>query len=148
MSSGPVPVVHWSCRSSSWAVAWTLWFIALTSLSSMSHPGPDIDVVGFDKVVHTVFFAIGGTLLALCLALKARTSPALLPSFPNWKKIALIVILTGAVVGIVDEWHQTYTPGRSGLDTYDWMADVFGSSLAVFCARPIFRWLAGHARRA
>ena len=149
MNSSASPRLHWVSRSTTWAIAWVLWFITLTILSSMSQPGPSIDLVGFDKVVHTVFFAIGGTLQALCLAWKSPASPASPPPTPAWKKIALIVIVTGAVVGIVDEWHQTYTPGRTGLDTYDWVADVFGSSLAVFFARPIYHRLSkpatGHA---
>ena len=54
---------------------------------------------------------------------------------------ALLVVLTGAAVGWFDEWHQTFTPGRSGLDVYDWMADVTGSLLAVPLALGILRFL-------
>jgi VanZ family protein len=142
MSIPPDSRRSWFTRRSTWAIAWTLWFTALTILSSMSHPGPEIKIDGIDKVEHAVFFAIGGTCLALCLAFRGSATAAREQVSPDWKKIALIVILTGALVGWVDEWHQTFTPGRFGLDVYDWCADVFGSSLAVLCARPIHRRLA------
>lgn len=127
-------------RPGLWAAAWVLWFTVLCILSSMSHPGPQIHVVGIDKVEHAIYFAAGGTCLALALALRPSSASPALPGTP-WKKWALTVILTGAVVGWFDEWHQSFTPGRSGLDVYDWMADVLGSVLALPLARSILRRL-------
>ncbi len=124
-----------------WAFAWLGWFLVLAFLSSLSQPGPKIDIIGFDKVLHTVYFMVGGTCLALCLAL--RTACANSPPFapPRWGCLAVVVVLTGAAVGWLDEWHQSSTPGRNGLDVYDWLADVLGSVLALPMARGIFRRL-------
>jgi VanZ family protein len=36
-----------------------------------------------------------------------------------------------AVVGLFDEAHQLMTPGRSGMDAGDWLADVLGGTLAL-----------------
>ena len=94
-----------------------LWFTILCILSSMSHPGPHIDVIGFDKVEHCTYFFGGGVALGLAL--------------PRKRWIPLIIFLTGAAVGWFDEWHQSFTPGRSGLDVYDWIADCTGSLLAA-----------------
>lgn len=33
----------------------------------------------------------------------------------------------GGLVGIIDEYHQTFTPGRTGNDLGDWIADILGS---------------------
>lgn len=127
-----------------WAFMWAAWFVTLFILSSMSQPGPKIEVKNIDKVEHALVFACGGAVLALCLHFR-RGGPA----FANaggghtdgggnrWRKAgvngrgALIVLLTGAAVGWFDEWHQTFTPGRSGLDVDDWKADITGSLLAV-----------------
>ena len=131
----------------SWAIAWLGWFIVLAILSSLSHPGPKIDVVGIDKVEHAIYFAVGGTCLVLALALRGKPAHQALLTAP-WGKLALIALLTGAGVGWSDEWHQSFTPGRKGLDVYDWTADVLGSLAAVPLARLVLRWLALRAGRA
>jgi VanZ family protein len=119
----------------------------LAILSSLSHPGPKIDVVGIDKVEHAIYFAVGGMCLALALALRGKTAHSALLTAP-WRKLALITLLAGAAVGWFDEWHQSFTPGRKGLDVYDWMADVLGSLAAVPLARLGLRWLALRGGRA
>lgn len=129
----PPPTPLWR-RPQTYLAAWSAWFIALHILSSLSHPGPRVAVAHFDKFVHTGFFALGGTLLALFLALRPRPLP-----FPH---IALAVLAAGAAIGALDEWHQTFTPGRQGLDLYDWFADILGSLLAPALALPLRRWLA------
>ena len=134
-------------QSRSWAIAWLGWFIVLAILSSLSHPGPKIDVVGIDKIEHAIYFAIGGTCLVLALALREKTARSALSTTP-WGKLALIALLIGAAVGWFDEWHQSFTPGRKGLDVYDWIADMLGSLAAVPLARLVLRWLALRTGRA
>ena len=43
------------------------------------------------------------------------------------------------IVGALDEWHQTTTPGRQGADPWDWLADVAGAALGIALARAAFR---------
>jgi len=44
-----------------------------------------------------------------------------------------MVALVCSVIGRLDEYHQTFTPGRSGNDTGDWLADTLGGAAgAVF----------------
>ena len=140
-ATGAKPLLE---QSRTWAVAWVGWFITLCILSSMSHPGPKIDVIGFDKVEHAVYFAIGGTLLLLAMILRIKNARAALAETP-WLRLALPIFLVGAVVGWLDEWHQSFTPGRSGLDLYDWLADVTGSLAALPLARLVLGGLAGRA---
>jgi hypothetical protein len=128
---------------------WGAWFVTLFILSSMSQPGPKIDVKNIDKLEHALVFACGGAVLALCLHFR-RGGPCAAGAQDGsaagagwWRgagvngRGALVVVLTGAAVGWFDEWHQTFTPGRSGLDVDDWKADITGSLLAVPLA-----WLA------
>ena len=131
---------------STWGWLWGLWLTVLCILSSLSNPGPQVNISGIDKVEHAIYFAAGGASLAMALALRPRAGGRAADG-PSWGKIAVIVLLTGARVGWFDEWHQSYTPGRNGLDVYDWLADLAGSALAVPLARPIFRRVSALAQR-
>lgn len=150
---GPRPRLQATCakpvleQSRTWALAWVVWFITLCILSSMTHPGPKIDVIGFDKIEHAVYFAIGGTLLLLAVTLRVKNARAALME-TRWLRLAFPIFLAGAMVGWLDEWHQSFTPGRSGLDVYDWLADVTGSLAALPLARFVLRGLAARAERA
>ena len=117
-----------------WRATYAVWFIVLCILSSMSHPGPHVDVVGFDKVEHFTYFLLGGLALGLALSVDGEMRPWL-----GW-----IILLAGSGVGWFDEWHQSLTPGRSGLDLYDWVADSLGSAAAALAlARVRLRILRG-----
>lgn len=137
--AGPLP---WLWRPRTWMILWAAWLAALCVLSSMSQPGPKIDLSGVDKVEHAVYFCAGGACLALAAALRAGGSdPQTALALPRrwWWKVALLVVLASAVVGWLDEWHQSFTPGRFGLDPWDWLADVTGGALAVPPARLFLR---------
>jgi VanZ family protein len=54
------------------------------------------------------------------------------PDPPDWKAILSTTILAIALIGGLDEYHQTFTPGRSGNDPYDWLADVLGAAAGAF----------------
>ncbi len=109
-----------------WLAGFLLWFAVLWTLSSF--PGqerlaPPID--HFDKVAHFGYFFGGGGLLSAWLF-------RLRPDRPDWKRIVAVVILATALIGGLDEYHQTFTPSRSGNDPYDWLADVLGAAAGAF----------------
>ena len=109
------PIAFW--------VAAVLWFLVLWKLSST--PGSSFPVLRFpnaDKVVHFTYFFIGGTIMANALRLSTR--------LPMWA-IFGIVLLIVAAIGLQDEWHQTTTPGRSGNDRGDLLADCMGGGMAA-----------------
>ena len=114
-----------------WKWSYVGWFITLCILSSLSHPGPHIDVVGFDKVEHFTYFLLGGLALGLALSIERNFRPGI-----RW-----IIFIVGAAVGWFDEWHQAFTPGRSGLDLYDWIADCLGSGAAALLISRVRTWL-------
>ena len=118
-----------------WLAAFLLWFAILCMLSSL--PGqvelvPPID--HFDKIVHFCYFFGGGGLLSAWLF-------RLRPDLPNWKAILSVTILTVALLGGLDEFHQTFTPGRSGNDPYDWLADILGAAAGAFTFKRIHHFL-------
>ncbi len=100
-------------------VLFALWAAVLWILSSL--PGQNVPLPSFphvDKVVHFGYFLVGGFLLTWWLR---RVF-----GWKNWS-VALVawVVLSG--VGALDEIHQLFTPGRSGSDVGDWLADTTGA---------------------
>lgn len=100
------------------AVLLGIWFVSLWLLSSL--PGNDVHLPPFphaDKIAHFGYFLGGGFLLAW-----------LLRSLRKWSawRVAITVLVLIAAIGMADELHQTFTPGRSGGDPGDWLADVSG----------------------
>lgn len=108
-----------------WLVALFVWFGVLWILSSGTHPGipmPPIDF--FDKIEHFGYFFGGAGLLSAYLFRKN-------PASPRWRIIIPSVIVVMALVGWMDEYHQSFVPGRSGNDPFDWLADVIGASVGA-----------------
>ena len=107
-------------------IAWAVLLFLLSSLSkTMPEGGPEIPHI--DKVMHFGYFFGGGIILGTwSLLRKTDTSIASLPF--------VVSFLVLASVGALDEYHQTFTPGRSGNDPFDWMADVLGSAFGLVLA--------------
>jgi VanZ family protein len=41
-----------------------------------------------------------------------------------------VAVLLVSLFGLTDEWHQSFTPGRT-VEVADWAADTFGAMVAV-----------------
>lgn len=116
-----------------WHALVIAWAALLYSLSEQSHLPSPATFEGIDKIQHAIYFAAGGAcfLLGLRLAGFARKTPTAI----------LLTVLFCATVGGLDEWHQTYTPGRSGGDVWDWFADMTGGLIGAFIALGVEKWL-------
>ena len=75
---------------------------------------------GADKVVHFVLYAGLGGLLRL-------TMPSI-----------LLVIAFGSIYGVLDEFHQSFVPGRSA-DPWDVLADICGTVFGCFVINTLRR---------
>jgi VanZ family protein len=97
------------------ALVWPFIVAGLIFLaSSRSHlAGPSID--GSDKVVHFLVYGLLATLVVR--------------NGQGWRA-AVYSILAVSLYGVSDEWHQSFTPGRS-VEVADWAADTLGATLAV-----------------
>ncbi len=101
----------------------TVWFITLWCLSA-GNPVPDDvpKIPHLDKLAHFTYFGIGGVFMAV-------VGLVLWPKLKQQRwRIFCWVVFFGAVIGRLDEYHQTFTPGRSGNDMGDWTADILGCS--------------------
>lgn len=103
-------------------IAWAAffgWLGGLWLLSAM--PGgsvPSVEIPHFDKIVHFGLFFIGAVLFSIALRLTVKLS--------FWQ-YTVLTVLALALIGGFDEWHQMSTPGRSGNDMGDWIADCSGA---------------------
>ncbi|NNC90346.1 MAG: VanZ family protein [Akkermansiaceae bacterium] len=121
-----------------WLSSFLAWFLALWALSSMAlitTGGPEIP--GLDKVLHFGYFFGGAGLLSPALFL-LRYRPGI--SF-HWPTLVLLVVIILAAVGALDEWHQSWTPERTGNDPADWLADVLGALAGALVFRRFHRLL-------
>lgn len=89
-----------------------LWAAVLFLLSEWSGVGGRLPA-GADKWVHGGLFLILGLSLAWG---KGRTRSGV---------SGLLVLLMGVAYGAVDEWHQSFVPGRDS-SVGDWVADSAG----------------------
>lgn len=100
-----------------------LWVVSLWCLSA-GNPAPQNapEIPHLDKVVHFTYFFIGGVLL----------TTSVLVAWPFWKErgigLFIAVLLICSLIGRLDEYHQGFTPGRSGNDMGDWLADSLGGA--------------------
>lgn len=99
------------------------WWVTLWLLSS-GNPAPKsgFEIPHIDKVAHFGYFFIGGALLSTwCLTVK-----------PVWRNrrwgVFFSVVMVISLVGLLDEYRQSFTPGRSGNDMGDWIADTVGGA--------------------
>ena len=112
-------------KSPFWWFGVAVWAVVLWNLSANpSLPsGPSFPLK--DKLLHCLYFCGGATCLLLALFGKAKT-------LPSWRQLACYSIPFAIIIGAADEFHQTFTPGRSGNDPWDWLADLSGGLLAAW----------------
>ncbi|MFK7850744.1 MAG: VanZ family protein [Akkermansiaceae bacterium] len=110
-----------------WGLAFIFWAFTLYFLSSFSKPipvdGPEIP--NLDKILHFGYFFGGAILFCLWLDLRRSSSKLSLSRL-------LFPFLLFCAIGALDEYHQTCTPGRSGNDFHDWLADILGASTGIY----------------
>jgi len=72
-------------------------------------------IVNFDKLAHFSIFGLLATLVGRNGFVPGR---------------AWVPIIAVSIFGLTDEWHQSFTPGRS-VEFDDWVADTLGAIVAV-----------------
>jgi VanZ family protein len=100
-----------------WPLALAGLVIAASSRSEIASP----PLPNIDKVAHFLVYGLLGTLVFRAFRRKHLTHR--LP-------LALLSIALVSAFGVSDEWHQSFTPGRS-VEMADWIADTFGAALAI-----------------
>lgn len=100
--------------------AWLVWCGGILWLSSLSHRDlPAAAFLAWDKFNHFAAFAIGGWLAATAWQIGR-------PAASTLGRLTLPIVMVAAF-GALDELVQLYTPGRTGADLHDWIADFLGA---------------------
>lgn len=107
-----------------------LWYCSTIEGSPLNTP----PFPHFDKVQHFGYFLIGGFLLAAGLFRRN-------PQSHRWKRLLITTTVVMAAIGGIDEWHQCFTPGRSGGDPWDWLADLLGGGSGALLLKAIHQRL-------
>jgi VanZ family protein len=116
-------------RPGIWLVGYALWLVALYIFSSFPKiPSPNIGHV--DKVAHIGYFFLGS--LTLGIGISLGRAPGKSITFG----IVMTILCSAIAIGVLDEFHQSFVPGRSGNDLPDLLADTVGALLAC-AALPI-----------
>lgn len=98
----------------------TLLAIGIVSLSGTENPAAPGGIPFFDKLAHFCVFGLLATLII-----------RLVPEKLRWPWGATGVVLLVSLFGLSDEFHQSFTPGRS-VEFADWVADTLGALVAVW----------------
>ena len=101
--------------------AW-FWALALAGsvvFASGGNPQSPVSFIGIDKLAHFGVFGLLATLVLRTPQVCRRI---------GWR--GWIAVLAVSAFGGTDEWHQSFTPGRS-VEFADWIADTTGAALAV-----------------
>lgn len=108
-----------SLKTAAW-LAVAAWAAGIFWLSART--GPEIAEMNifdvWDKAAHFSAFLVGA--VALAIALRWSTSW-------TWPRIAIFAAVAISLYGASDEYHQLFTPRRSGADVGDWLADTLGA---------------------
>jgi len=104
--------------------SWLPWFwpLALAGavvFASGGNPQSPVSFIGIDKLAHFGVFGLLATLVLRMPTVWNRT---------GWR--GWIAVVAVSAFGATDEWHQSFTPGRS-VEFADWISDTCGAALAV-----------------
>jgi len=99
---------------------WVILMIIISIESSMTDISlPDLGISFADKIVHFFVFGVLGWLIARGM------------DIIKVKNFMIVSLSIGLAFGIIDEWHQSFVPGRDA-DLYDLIADFSGVFFFVF----------------
>ena len=120
---------HLLSRPTLWLIAIVIWLVTIYFLSSITKTVPEgsFDIPYIDKILHFGYFFGGGIILTNYLLLTKGTAAPI-------RCRVFIPLLFFAIVGALDEYRQSFIPGRSGNDPFDWLADFLGAAAGIFIA--------------
>lgn len=117
-----------------WFAGFGLWLLALWWISSDVRDLPETGLSFTDKILHFGWFLGGAGLLSAALY-------SIRPETPALRRIILAVLLV-TLIGLLDEFHQSFVEGRQGNDPFDLLADFLGATTGALVFQPLRRLIA------
>ena len=111
-------------------IAWgpgAIWVVVLFFLSEIESTSAMSWIFVDDKIVHFLLYSVLGATLAWGWARMGRR-------VPPWA-----VVSVGVVYGLLDEWHQSFVPGRSP-SLGDALADLAGTVAGFALVAGLLWW--------
>ena len=106
-----------------------LWAGVILFGTSLPAEAVPVQTSKIDKVLHFSIYTVFSYLLTRQFSYSMTRS-----------KAAAFAVLFAVVFGALDEWHQSFIPGRS-TELADWGADSLGALVgAIACAALARRW--------
>lgn len=102
------------------AILWAVFIFVASSIPA--HKLPKFALMISDKVIHASIFCVLGLLVYRAL------EPRVKADFFSWRRLMLAVAAV-VIYGFIDEFHQSFVPGRS-VDIRDASADAVGGVVA------------------
>jgi len=93
-------------------VVWALVLAGLSRITAVPEPLEPLTILS-DKVIHFALYSVMGAALAWARVVGRRNPPHL----------ALVAL--GSLYGALDEFHQSFVPGRTP-EVGDWVANTLG----------------------
>lgn len=116
--------------------------VCIASGNTIEAPFMPSVLIAPDKLAHVAVFGLIATLIYRALPQADVSQHRCYAVLCNSARLrSLIAIALTVAFGMGDEFHQSFTPGRT-FDMYDFAADAIGAVLAV-CA---YRWLPFYRR--
>lgn len=115
-------------------LGWACGILWLSSLEPQQLP--DAAFLLSDKIIHFIAYALGGWLAASALRMSR-------PLAAIASRIVLAIVIVAAF-GALDESVQTFTPGRTGRDINDWIANFLGAVGGALLIIPTHSFLERH----
>jgi len=127
-----VSVLNWFRHPLIWLIAVLVWVRTIWFLSSI--PGDENPQLKMqlDKIAHFLGFAGGGILIA---GLFTTITLVFIRRKVRWVYVIPATVIAIGLLGWLDEWNQCFTPGRSGANMADWVADFMGGIAGAFAFR-------------
>jgi len=123
-------------RAYAWPLALMVTVTIVSGTNNLATP-PGFTWVGHDKVAHVLVFGLIATTILR------------LPVFRTRQGLGMVaaIVLT-SLFGALDEWRQSFTPGRF-VEFDDWIADTVGAIIATMVYRywPAYRGLLERSAR-
>lgn len=121
---------QWRILTPALWLGFIVWAAVLFIVSSLPGiPGPELPLLGIDKLQHFLFFASGAIVFGAALRATFHI---------HWAALFLIVIVSLSFLGLADETHQLFVANRSGGDPFDWLADLIGTSSGLIILRSFY----------
>lgn len=125
-------ILHFLEKNKKYTVYLPLVIYWLALLTATSLPSESLPKISYnDKTMH--FLAYGGLGFLLTLTFMVQSK------FPELRGYAVLAAITvAALYGALDEFHQSFIPGRSS-EMLDWMADFIGSIMGAYLCLAVLK---------